>query len=46
MQGSLSGWLTKCTVDIADNLQLRDIAMATIFGFVYMGVHIGATWQI
>jgi len=23
--------------DIANNLQLRDVAMATIFGFLYMG---------
>ena len=28
--------------DIADTLQLRDVAMATIFVFLY----IGATWQI
>jgi len=28
--------------DIADTLQLRDVAMATIFGFIW--VHIGATW--
>ena len=27
--------------DIADTLQLRDIAMATIFGFIYMG----ADWR-
>ena len=25
--------------DIADILQLRDVAMATIFGFLYMGAH-------
>ena len=29
--------------DIADYEVLRDVAMATIFGFLYMGVHIGAT---
>jgi len=23
--------------DITDNLQLRDVAMATMFGFLYMG---------
>jgi len=32
--------------DIADTLQLRDIAMATIFWLSVYGVHIGATWQI
>jgi len=30
--------------DIADTLQLRDVAMATIFGFLW--VHIGTTWRI
>jgi len=25
--------------DIADTLQLRDVAMATIFGFLYMAAH-------
>jgi len=30
--------------DIADNLQLRDVAMATIFWLYIYGVHIGATW--
>jgi len=25
--------------DIADTLRLRDVAMATIFGFLYMGAH-------
>jgi len=25
--------------DIADALQLRDVAMATIFGFLYMDAH-------
>jgi len=32
--------------DIADFEVLRDVAMATIFGFLHMGVHIGATWRI
>jgi len=34
--------------DIADTLHIRDVAMATIFGFLYMGytLHIGATWRI
>jgi len=27
--------------DIADTLQLRDVAMATIFVFLYVGVHWG-----
>jgi len=31
--------------DIADTLQLRDVAMATIFLSIY-GVYIGATWRI
>jgi len=31
--------------DIADMRQLRDVAMATIFAFLYMGL-IGATWRI
>jgi len=31
--------------DIADFEVLRDVAMAIIFGFLYM-VHIGATWRI
>jgi len=29
--------------DIADTLQLRDIAMATIFWISIYGVHVGAT---
>ena len=29
--------------DIADTLQLRDVAMANIFGFLLDAVHIGAT---
>jgi len=29
--------------DIADFEVLRDVAIATIFGFLYMGVHIGAS---
>jgi len=29
--------------DIANFEVLRDVAMATIFGCLYMGVHIGAT---
>jgi len=32
--------------DIADTLQLRDVAMATIFWLFIYGVHIGATWRI
>jgi len=32
--------------DIADTLQLRDVAMATIFWFSTYGMHIGATWRI
>jgi len=32
--------------DIADTLQLRDIAMATISWLSIYGVHIGATWQM
>jgi len=32
--------------DIADTLQLRDVAMATIFWLSVYGVHIGATWRI
>jgi len=32
--------------DIADTLQLRDVAMATIFVFLYMGMDIFATWRI
>ena len=30
--------------DIADTLHLRDVAMATTFVFLYIGVYIGATW--
>ena len=32
--------------DIADTLQLKDVAMATIFWLSIYGVHIGATWRI
>jgi len=32
--------------DIADTLQLRDVAVATIFWFSIYGIHIGATWRI
>jgi len=32
--------------DIADTLNLRDVAMATIFWLPVYAVHIGATWQI
>jgi len=32
--------------DIADTLQLRDVAMANIFGFLLDAVHIGATRRI
>ena len=32
--------------DIADTLNLRDIATATTFWLSVYGVHIGATWRI
>ena len=32
--------------DIADTMQLRDVAMVTIFWLSIYGVHIGATWRI
>jgi len=32
--------------DIADTLQLRNVAMATIFVFLYIGCTFGATWRI
>ena len=32
--------------DIADTLQLSDVAMATICWLSIYGVHIGATWRI
>ena len=32
--------------DIADTLQLRDVAMANIFWLSIYGVHICATWRI
>jgi len=32
--------------DIADTLQLRDVAMATIFWLSLYGAHIGTTWRI
>jgi len=32
--------------DTADTLQLRDVAMATIFCLSIYGVYIGATWRI
>jgi len=32
--------------DTADTLQLRHVAMATIFWLSIYGVHIGATWRI
>jgi len=35
MEGCLSGRPTNA--DIADTLQLRDVAMATVFVFLYMG---------
>ena len=34
-EGGLSG--RRQNADIADTLHLRDVAMATIFGFLYMG---------
>ena len=32
--------------DITDTLHLRDVAMATIFGFLYLGCTFCATWRI
>ena len=32
--------------DIADVLQLRDVAMATVFWLSIYGMHIGAKWRI
>jgi len=44
MEGSLSGRPTEG--DIADTLQLRDVAMANIFWLSMFAVHISATRRI
>jgi len=38
----LGGGFSGLGVKLSD----EDTAMATIFGFLYMGAHIGATWRI
>jgi len=38
--------VSRQNADIADNLHLRDVAMATIFWLSIYGLHIGASWPI